>query len=388
MKKSFFRLLLALPFILSCSSDKDDDKDGGLEAKIFTIENGTYKSGDLPSGDDSFISNLQMNKNVINGGASLITLSSSEQLSDLYVGVKDTKGYFECPLNSVKTPSAQGDSYEYEVIILLAQELSEAKFTVSLSAVSSSGKRNRIINSSEIDVVEVATGKLQVSLSWDQTDDVDLYLQEPDGNFIYYGNYMSCDDPNYLFNFACFLINKYTNHSTAGLDFSNEDDLELLEEYSYDIPETIDFINELKKYAEQNNSSNLGFLDLDSNAGCDIDGINNENITYLKIKDGVYTVAVDLYKKCNSTTGAKYAVTVNYDGKPFTISTKQSGQFSNTNDGNYGDLDNLVVIGQFRISGGKCETVGSRSMEVRSLSISKNDKLQKIVNKISKTTSK
>lgn len=359
MKKLLLCLMCAFPFFMSCS---DDDDEKGMEDSIITVKNGSYQSGDLPSGNDSFISDLQVNENAINGGASLITFISSEQLSDLYVGIKGLKGYYECPLNSVKITSTQGDSYEYEVTLLFNTELSEEKFAISLSAVSKSGKTNKVLHSDEIDVVEVATGKLQISLSWDQMDDVDLYLLEPDDNVVYYGNRFSSDNSKQTsFDFYCKLVEKYTNHSTAGLSMEDEDDLELLDEYIEDIPETVDFKNEIKKYAEENKNSVYGFLDLDSNAGCKIDGVNNENITYLsKAKEGEYLVAVNLYAKCNTRPGAKYTVTVNYDGKPATIASKQSGKFADNYEGNLGDIrNNLEVIGTFKIKGGKLEVVSS-----------------------------
>ncbi len=384
MKKLLLCFLLVFPFIVSC--DKDDENN--LEKEFFTVKNGSYKNGNLPSGDDSFISNMQMNNNVINGGTSLITFTSSEQLNDLYVGVKGLSGYYECPLNSVKTTSVQGDYYEYEVILLLYQELSEEKFFISLSAVSKSGKRNKILHSDEIDVVTVATGKLQISLSWDQMDDVDLYLLEPDNNVICYFNRFSSDQDGEIFYFYCYLVDKYTNHSSTGFDIKNNDDVETLDEYIKDIPKSVDIKNEIKKYADERKDRIYGFLDLDSNAACSIDGVNNENITYSSnVKDGIYTVAVNLYSKCNtSKPGARYAVTVNYDGQPITIASKQSGQFTNNYYGNLGDIsENLVIIGAFKISGGKIEAVSTenRNLNVRSFKLD-----SQINNKILKTTKK
>ena len=97
---------------------------------------------------------------------------------------------------------------------------------------------------------QVGAGTLQVSLSWDQLVDVDLHVVEPDGEEIYYGN------------------------STA---------------------------------------SDGGTLDLDSNAGCSIDGVNNENVTWpapAKPGNGTYIVRVDYYANCNDNP-VNYQVTVN-----------------------------------------------------------------------------
>ena len=320
-----------------------------------------------------------MNEKVINGGTSIVTFISSEELSDLYVGIKGLKGYFECP--AVSSVEQVGNSYAYEVTLLLSQYLSET-FAVSLSAVSKSGDLNVAVNSDDVEVITVATGKLQISLSWDQLDDVDLYLFEPDENVIYYGNIFSSDNALENIHFICYLIEKYTDYSTQGLNFENDDDLMTLLEYSEELPQTIEKTKEMKEYFDKNKGIR-GFLDLDSNAGCALDRINNENITYpTVVRDGIYTIAVDLYEKCAvSRPGAKYAVTVSYDGKSVSLSSKQTGKFSDSFMGSEGE--NPTIIGSFRISNGKLEVVESRSMEPRSSGLS-DPRISKLLKQLKK----
>jgi uncharacterized protein YfaP (DUF2135 family) len=104
---------------------------------------------------------------------------------------------------------------------------------------------------------EVSTGNVQVSLSWDTPTDLDLHVVDPTGAEVYYGN---------------------TSVASGGT------------------------------------------LDLDSNPGCNIDGINNENVTWTNDAPyGQYTVRVDFYDGCDDPTngifnGANYVVTVNVDG--------------------------------------------------------------------------
>ena len=374
MKKFLLGMVFALPFIISCTKDDKKAENEPEEALFFSVQNGTYKSGDLPTGKDSFLSNFQMNDNVITGGASIITFSSSEQLSDLYVGIKGVKGYYECPLKTVSTYAT--DTYVYEITLLMSQDLKNEKFAVSISAVSKDGKRNVALHSDEIGVITVATGKLQVSLTWDQLDDVDLYLVEPSENVIFYANPFSSDGPmTEMYRFAYYLVQKYTDHTIPGFNPLNEDHLDLLMDYLDDVPESVDFENEMKTYLNNNKNRINGFLDLDSNPACNIDGVNNENITYTnQAPNGMYYVAVDLYAKCaNSRAGARYAVTVNYDGQPITISPNQNGKFSDTDKGNYGDLDNLVVIGAFRISNGKIETQSTIDARFKTLSFARKE---------------
>lgn len=100
---------------------------------------------------------------------------------------------------------------------------------------------------------EVGTGDVQVGISWGSATDVDLHVVEPSGAEIYYGNPLS----------------------PAG-----------------------------------------GQLDLDSNAGCSIDGVNHENVFWPAgtSADGEYTVRVNLYSGCEvgSATGS---VTLTYCGE-------------------------------------------------------------------------
>jgi hypothetical protein len=90
----------------------------------------------------------------------------------------------------------------------------------------------------EITVLGVGTGALQISVSWDLPSDLDLHVVEPGGEEIYFGNRLS---------------------------------------------------------------ESGGLLDLDSNRNCDIDNVNNENITWPEETPpppGTYTVRVNLWDSC------------------------------------------------------------------------------------------
>ena len=109
-------------------------------------------------------------------------------------------------------------------------------------------------------IQEVGTGDVQVSLSWDTETDVDLHVVDPTGEEIYYG-------------------------STS--------------------------------------SASGGQLDLDSNAGCGIDGINNENVTWPTgmAPDGTYVVRVNYWSACGPPPlPANFTVTTNVCGQSQTFS--------------------------------------------------------------------
>ncbi len=108
-----------------------------------------------------------------------------------------------------------------------------------------------------VSVVQVgADGPIQVSVSWDKPTDVDLHVIDPDGEEIYFAH-----------------------------------------------PESFE---------------TGGELDLDSNAACSIDGVNNENITWGDNDDpvsGTYTVEVHYWSACSEGT-TNYIVTVRVEGEP------------------------------------------------------------------------
>lgn len=58
-------------------------------------------------------------------------------------------------------------------------------------------------------------------------------------------------------------------------------------------------------------------LDHDSNAGCRIDGLNNENIFIptAMLEAGTYTVEVNMYANCNSTISTSWKLWVRFGGQ-------------------------------------------------------------------------
>jgi hypothetical protein len=109
----------------------------------------------------------------------------------------------------------------------------------------------------------VGTGDVQVTLSWDVDSDVDLHVVDPSGEEIYYAN---------------------------------------------------------------RNAASGGALDLDSNAGCRIDGVRNENITWPvgRAPVGRYTVRVDYWDACG-VAKTNYTVRVNAGGTPQIVTGSFTG---------------------------------------------------------------
>jgi len=105
-----------------------------------------------------------------------------------------------------------------------------------------------------VTLTTVGTGDIEVSLSWGTPTDLDLHVVEPSGEEIYYG---------------------YETSATGGM------------------------------------------LDLDSNAGCNIDDIDAEHVTWPGVTppSGTYEVIVDPWSLCTETPPIDYTLVVNVKGK-------------------------------------------------------------------------
>jgi hypothetical protein len=104
-----------------------------------------------------------------------------------------------------------------------------------------------------VTLISVGTGDVQVNVTWDLDVDVDLHVLDPSGEEIFYGNEVG---------------------------------------------------------------ESGGELDLDSNAGCSLDHVRAENITWASgtAPSGTYRVLVDYYSAC-SAGPVNYVVTVNVAGR-------------------------------------------------------------------------
>lgn len=159
------------------------------------------------------------------------------------------------------TPQKDGGHYSCVILINQDLELEDGEGFVIWGALTDASGDISETWEKEVSVHNVGTGALQVSLSFTNAKDVDLHLIEPNGEHIYYGN---------------------------------------------------------------RTSENGGQLDLDSNPGCSIDNINNENITYSEdayVEPGTYTVYAVMYSNCDPSVATGYSVTATYNGRLINTAT-------------------------------------------------------------------
>ncbi len=142
------------------------------------------------------------------------------------------------------------------ILVSLARQIPASSFDCVYAVATSTGPVGPY-NAVQTRLVPASTGDVQVSASWDAPSDVDLHVVDPRGEEIYYGNTISASG---------------------------------------------------------------GQLDLDSNAGCQIDNTNNENIRWLQGRApiGTYIVRLDYWSNCG-VASTNYVVTVNNGGSSQTF---------------------------------------------------------------------
>lgn len=297
------------PCNLDDSPDLFDEGNGGgngggngsgqdnFERNYFSLQSGVFNDQNLPNPNSELLEILQItgNSNILAGGTSLINVLATSNTTELVVGVQGQTGYYIIP---VEDNGGNGTSEAiFDLLLLLGQQAADS-FTLVFSPSDGQG------NFGPYEILQVTrqqggTGLLQISLSWNQPNDVDLYLIQPDGQQIFYGNTIS---------------------------------------------------------------SNGGELDVDSNAACSIDGINNENIYYenaaaVTVQNGEYEVLIDLYSNCGVVDNTSYNVVAYYDGEriiPTAGANPASGQLNST------DENNLLSVMTFTIQNGAETTSSAR----------------------------
>lgn len=262
MGKFMLLFLFLGSIIVSCSKDDKENDEQNLANRTefsknyFDISSAEFNGRTLPSSNNQSLEVLSLNGNstILAGGSNLIHITGSENATQVVVGVKDQKGFFTIPMTADRNGANRGTMSMTDLRLLIGQSAT-GTFTIAF-AVSDGNNNFSEYQYLVVNLMQAGTGLLQVSLSWDQLNDVDLHLIDPNGEEIYYGNPTSATG---------------------------------------------------------------GQLDVDSNAACSIDEINNENIFYedsadVTIPYGEYEVLVDLWSNCNIVPDTNYTIVVYYGG--------------------------------------------------------------------------
>lgn len=239
--------------VVATETGIEDTQDRGLIVGVVSGGvTGVYATGSPPQTTGSLVLdpvNSGQSVSIIAGGSTEVNLSAASFFSVIYV-LADTNGYYRISLpQAVQTANV--------LITYSGENIAAGDRRIDLLVADSVGAVSAP-QPLPVQTIEVGTGDLQVSVSWDALSDVDLWLVQPDGTRIYYGDATS----------------------------------------------------------EQG-----GMLDLDSNAACFIDGVNNENITYdgVTAPAGEYVVSVSYFDPCEIVTPTNYVVTIRANGSVSTF---------------------------------------------------------------------
>lgn len=264
MKKYFFLLVMALFAIQfqSCSNDDDESTVSKLEESYLSIEGATYNDGEFPTATtEEELDGVDMSSQVMNGAMNYISVVTEKSVKKFFVGVKGIAGYWEYTPEA--TTRATGEYNTYVIPVMMSQSYT-GNSTVILSGQLDNGEVTTP-QEHEIFYIETMPGAIEVKLAFSNNKDVDLHLYTPNGEHIYYGN--------------------------RGGSYTLDDGTEVT-------------------YG----------LDIDSNAGCSIDGVNKENI-YIPselVENGTYTVVVDMYSNCQPSIATSWSVVARYQGELIT----------------------------------------------------------------------
>lgn len=212
---------------------------------------------DVPTDGTGSAPGIDGGSQIVRGGSAIFGLTPNGA-DRIYVGVEGEGGRYEAPIPGAGATTlvvtTNGEDTATSYVLLIATETD--------GAVSAVVRRTLTVNAEAN-----ASGQIQVSLNWNAPVDLDLHLETPDGEDIYYGN---------------------------------------------------------------GTGETGGTLDLDSYAACRPDEVRNENIAWPEgttPSSGRYVVRVNYWSACDVGAPVPFVVTVTVRGSTRTFQgTFQPGE--------------------------------------------------------------
>lgn len=233
--------------------------DSELENLYFSVENAICHKGNIPSATTpKRIEGLSCNRQALAGGMNFITIVTDVKYSKFFLAVKGVDCYWiYTPEQNAETRATDDGITTYSIPVMYSTDYN-SDITMLISGEDEDGDITEPYEI-EINYVSSMSGDLNINLTFSNAKDVDLHLYMPNGEHIYYGN----------------------RGGSAMLSDGS-----------------------IVTYG----------LDKDSNAGCNIDNLNNENI-YIPaalIQFGTYTVVVDMFSNCNPSIATSWSIVTRY----------------------------------------------------------------------------
>ena len=202
-------ILLTILLFYSCKPkeevlpDSIDPANSDLLSKFITLEDGANRgNGQLPNPDSEiFISGLNGDYVTSNGSTLSIILKVGSQdissISGYYFNIEGSDIFYKVPLSNI------GSDGTITIPVGLPGVLEAGNFCINLMTYDSNNRTSNLVQQC-VGVIRLGSGSLQVNLAWNTNEsDIDLYVQDPDGETIYYlndnslsGGYLDRDDTN------------------------------------------------------------------------------------------------------------------------------------------------------------------------------------------------
>lgn len=199
MKKTNYLFLALLMGVfctfLSCNKDKEeqefiDPEDIEALSRVLIMPDATNRnSGNppAPSGttEAPTVSNPISVITSSNGSTAPLEFlygNTSDDLVGCYIQIPGSSSYFTVPYNQ-----NAGTSGSLAVPIGIPTNVLGGSFNLNFCVYDDEGLVSNVV-STQINVLKLGTGALQVSLSWNTATDQDLYVVDPNSETIYYSN--------------------------------------------------------------------------------------------------------------------------------------------------------------------------------------------------------
>jgi hypothetical protein len=177
--------ILSAAVVAACGSDNATGSNNGAArflSGVATLDGSvqaTYQSSAPPAAGSGPALNATTAGEILQGGSSIVGLSSTDAFSHVVVSVQGQNGYYDLLLTSPQTGA--------QIVLTFPQSVPSNSFTLNLAAGTSAASLGAY-HSLPVDVQTAGTGDVQVSLSWNTASDVDLHVIDPTGAEVWYGN--------------------------------------------------------------------------------------------------------------------------------------------------------------------------------------------------------
>ena len=253
----------------------------------FSVDQATYVNGTIPGGNS--VNSLERNsivyynERVLAGGMNFVTIGTTVEFTEFYIGIKGFRGYWRWH----GTYSYREGDYYFYVILLRFSVYFKRGFTLVFGGLDYHDQPFKPFEK-PISYEDSKVGDLNINLTFNNAKDIDLHLYTPSNKHIFYG--------------------QRRWRSDSGTEFG---------------------------------------LDHDSNRGCMIDNLNNENIWIPSdcVENGQYRVVVDMYRNCDPNVSTTWSLVARYKGeiiRPSSGSNPASG-FYHAGSGN-GDMTTVMTF--------------------------------------------